>query len=271
MSATTLQPTPEALERRERATRPAPIPFARLLDIEWRKMFDTRSGFWLLAGVVILSLIASGATIIFGHRDTLTYGSFAKAVGIPTTVILPVLGALSVSSEWGQRTALTTFTLVPSRARVIVAKLAVIVGVGVASVAVAFAAGALGNLLNSALTGHSPTWDIPFHVVLQILLADEIGMLMAFMLGAVFRSSPAAVVGYFVYELVLPGVSGALASAQHWWMTNGPWFDLRSASLPLYDRGMTGHEWAQLGVSAVFWLIIPLAIGLRALMRSEVK
>ena len=69
----------------------------------------------------------------------------------------------------------------------------------------------------------------------------------------------------------MPGVSGALASAQHWWMPNGPWFDLRSASLPLYDRGMTGHEWAQLGVSAVFWLIIPLAIGLRALMRSEVK
>lgn len=271
MSATTLEPTPEAAARRERATRPGPIPFTRLLDVEWRKMFDTRSGFWLLAGVGILSLIASGATIVFGHRDSLTYGSFAQAVGIPTTVILPVLGALSVSSEWGQRTALTTFTLVPSRARVIAAKFAVIVAVGVVSVAVAFAAGALGNLVNSAITGHSPVWDIPFLVVLKILLADQIGMLMAFMLGAVFRSSPAAVVGYFVYELVLPGVSGALASAQHWWMSNGPWFDLRSATLPLYNDHMSGREWAQLGVSSVFWLIIPLAIGLRALLRSEVK
>lgn len=270
MSATTLE-SPAARERRERATQPAPIPFTRLLDVEWRKMFDTRSGFWLLAGVGILSLIASGATIVFGHRDSLTFGSFAQAVGIPVTVILPVLGALSVSSEWGQRTALTTFTLVPSRARVVWAKLLVVIGVGVASVAVAFAAGALGNLLDSAITGHSPTWDISMGVFWQIVLADQIGMLMAFMLGALFRNSPAAVVGYFVYALVLPGVSGALASAQPWWRSNGPWFDLRTATYPLYDKGMTGHEWAELAVSVVFWLVIPLAIGLRALLRSEVK
>ena len=266
MSATTLEAAPAA--RTERAT-PAPIPFTRLLDVEWRKMFDTRSGFWLIAGVAILSVIASGATIIFGHH--LKYGDFAQAVGIPVTVILPVLGALSVSSEWGQRTALTTFTLVPSRLRVVLAKLLVVIVVGAVSLVVALGAGALGNLLNSAITGTSPTWDISFGVIMQIVLADQIGMLMGFMLGALFRSSPAAVVGYFVYALVLPGVSGALASAQPWWNHNGPWFDLRTATYPLYDVGMTGHQWAQLGVAAAFWLIIPLAIGLRALMRSEVK
>lgn len=271
MSSGTLEGTVATPVSSPRRAVPGPIPFTRLLDVEWRKMFDTRSGFWLLAGVGILSLIASGATIIFGNRDTLSFGDFAQAVGIPTTVILPVLGALSVSSEWGQRTALTTFTLVPSRSRVVLAKLFVVVAVGLVSVAVALAAGALGNLLNSAITGHSPTWDISFGVIMQIVLADQIGMLMAFMLGALLRSSPAAVVGYFVYALVLPGVSGALASAQPWWNHNGPWFDLRTATYPLYDSGMTGHQWAQLGVSTVFWLVIPLAIGLRSLLRSEVK
>ena len=234
-------------------------------------MFDTRSGFWLLAGVGILSLVATGATMIFGNNDTLAYGDFAQAVGIPTTVILPVLGALSVSSEWGQRTSLTTFTLVPSRARVIGAKLAVVIAVGLVSLVVALAAGALGNLANAAIAGHAPIWDLDLGVLAQIVLADEIGMLMAFMLGVLFRNSPGAVVGYFVYALVLPGVSGALADAQQWWADHAGWFDLRSASIPLYDAGVTGQQWAQLAVSTLIWLVIPLAVGLRLLLRSEVK
>jgi hypothetical protein len=272
MSTATITPDAVApsVVRRERPA-PTPIPFTRLLGVEWRKMFDTRSGFWLLAGVAILSLVATAATMVFGDRETLQYGDFAQAVGIPTTVILPVLGALSVSSEWGQRTSLSTFTLVPSRGRVIGAKLVVIVAVGVVSLVVALAAGALGNLVNAGIADVTPTWDLSTGVLSQIVLADEIGMLMAFMLGVLFRSSPAAVVGYFVYALVLPGVSGALASAQPWWSTHAGWFDLRSATIPLYDPGVTGEQWAQLGVSAVIWLIIPLALGLRALLRAEVK
>jgi len=272
MSATTITPAaaPSAVVRKERAV-PAPIPFNRLLGVEWRKTFDTRSGFWLLAGVGILSLIATAATMIFGHRASLSYGDFAQAVGIPTTVILPVLGALAVSSEWGQRTALTTFTLVPSRSRVVLAKFLVVIAVGVVSLVVALAAAALGNLLNAGIAGITPVWDLKLSVLAQIVLADQIGMLMGFMLGVLFRNSPGAVVGYFVYALVLPGVSGALASAQPWWRDNSPWFDLRTATYPLYDPGMTGHEWAQLAVSIVFWLILPLAVGMRLLLRSEVK
>ena len=33
---------------------------------------------------------------------------------VPPTVLLPVLGILSMTGEWSQRTALTTFTLVPA-------------------------------------------------------------------------------------------------------------------------------------------------------------
>jgi hypothetical protein len=34
---------------------------------------------------------------------------------------------------------------------------------------------------------------------------------------------------------------------------------------------MTGEYWAQLGVSSLIWLVLPLAIGLMLLRRSEVK
>jgi ABC-type transport system involved in multi-copper enzyme maturation permease subunit len=252
-------------------TVPAPIGFRRILGVELRKMFDTRSGLWLMASILLLSVVASGAVVIFAPDDQIDYDAFASAVGIPMTVILPMIAVLSVSSEWSQRSALTTFTLVPSRARVIAAKAMLTVAIGVASMVVALGVGAVGNVVGSALAGVDQTWNISVQQFSQIVLADSIGMLMGFMLGVLFRSSPAAIVGYFVYALVLPGISGALANANSWWNEHGAWFDLNWASNRLYDNTLTGEMWAQLGVTSLIWLVLPLAVGLRTLMRAEVK
>ena len=250
---------------------PARTPFARIMRVELRKMFDTRSGFWLMASVVLLSLVATVATLVFVDSEDLTYEDFASAVGFPMTVILPIIAILAVSSEWSQRTALTTFTLVPHRGRVLAAKALVTVAIGVVSMLVAGAVGAVGNVVGSAIAGVDPAWNISVREFAQIVLANEIGMLMGLMLGIVVRSSPGAIVAYFVYSLVLPGASGALASVQSWWAENGPWFDLNWATMALFDQRLTGEMWAQLATSAVLWLAIPMALGTRALLRSEVK
>ena len=112
-------------------TASARIPLTRLIAVELRKMFDTRSGFWLMASIVITSVLATAALIVFAPDDALTFGNFAAAIGAPMTVILPMIGVLAVTSEWSQRTGLTTFTLVPRRGRVLWAKFlgAVLVGV----------------------------------------------------------------------------------------------------------------------------------------------
>ena len=250
---------------------PKPIPFTRIVGVELRKMFDTRSGFWLMASIVLLSIVATGAVILFAPSDQIDYDAFASAIGIPMTIILPMIAVLSVSSEWSQRSALTTFTLVPSRARVIGAKALLTVMVGIVSMVAALGVGAVGNVVGSALAGVDQTWNISPGEFSQIVLADSIGMLMGFMLGVVLRSSPAAIVGYFVYALVLPGISGALANANDWWNQHGAWFDLNWASNRLYDNTLTGEMWAQLGITTLIWLVLPLAVGLRFLMRSEVK
>src|SRR5690606_2675792 len=89
-----------------RATTVAPIPTSSLLGVEARKMFNTRSGFWLMASIGITATLATIATIIFAPDDELTFEAFATAVGFPMTVILPMVAALAVSSEWSQRSAL---------------------------------------------------------------------------------------------------------------------------------------------------------------------
>ncbi|MDN5744059.1 MAG: ABC transporter permease [Nocardioidaceae bacterium] len=271
MTATTIDTAVATEVTAGRRTPPAPTSFRRVLRVEWRKMFDTRSGFWMLASIGILSVVATGATIIFGDRESLTFEDFASAVGIPMSVILPMIGVLSVTSEWSQRTALTTFTLVPSRGRTVAAKLVNVLAIGVAAMLIAMAVGAVGNVILSNAIGVETQWGISLAEVARIVLASEIGMLIGFVLGLVVRNSPGAIVGYFVYALVLPGISNALANAQDWWSDNSPWFDLNAATFPLYDNTVTSQAWAQLGVTSLLWLVIPGLIGLRLMLRSEVK
>jgi len=252
-------------------TVPDPIGFGRILGVELRKMFDTRSGFWLMASIVITSAVATLLTVLLSDRDELTFDSFAAAVGSPMSIILPIIGVLAVTSEWSQRTALTTFTLVPSRSRVIAAKLVNTLAIGFVGMLVALGVGAVGNLATSAITGNDAVWDIPAWTFAQIVLANELGMIFGFTLGLLFRSSPAGIVGYFVWALVLPGISGALAEAQEWWADNAGWFDVNQSRFLLFDSKLTSEEWLQLGVTSGLWVLLPLLVGLRLVMRSEVK
>ena len=114
-------------------------------------------------------------------------------------------------------------------------------------------------------------WDITVTEFGYIVLANVLGMLIGFMLGVLFRSSAGAIVGYFVYSLVLPGALGALASFQEWFRDLQPWVDVNYAITRLFDSSMTSEYWQQLAVTTLVWLWIPLAIGLRAILRAEVK
>jgi ABC-2 type transport system permease protein len=59
---------------------------------------------------------------VVAHDAARTFGSYLSLTQIPVGVLLPVLGVLLVTSEWSQRTAMTTFALVPRRFRVLTAK-----------------------------------------------------------------------------------------------------------------------------------------------------
>ncbi len=102
----------------------------------------------------------------------MTYDNFGAAIGVPMTLLLPVMAILSVTSEYTQRSGLTTFTLVPHRGRVIRAKMVVSMALGAVSIGVALAIGALGNILGSTIAGRrhrlghprasrSATWSSP--------------------------------------------------------------------------------------------------------------
>ncbi|GGD17201.1 ABC transporter permease subunit [Nocardioides daphniae] len=273
MSTTTYVPSPTdtgAVPGRARGA-VAPLSFAGLLRVELVKMFNTRSGFWLLASIAILSVLASGGVILFGGESAINYENFSAAIGMPIAIILPILAILSVTSEWSQRTGLTTFTLVPHRGRVIAAKALVTVAVGVVGIVVAMAVGAVGNLVGAGIHGVDAVWGLTATDLALVLLGNVMGMLMGFTLGVVLRNSPAAIVGYFVYSLILPNVFGALAFYQESFHDAWPWVDLFYNVTSLFAQTPTAEGWAQLGVTTLIWMVAPLVIGLRYLMRSEIK
>ncbi|QSR27455.1 ABC transporter permease [Nocardioides aromaticivorans] len=251
---------------------PAATPFRRVLHVELRKMFDTRSGLWLMVGVAALSVIATVAVILFAPDDQITYESFATAIGLPLSVILPMIAILGITSEWSQRSGLTTFTLVPSRGRVIGAKAAATLLVGVVSMVVAFAVGALGNLAGSAVAGVDTVWNVSLGAVPQIVLGNLVGMAVGFALGVVLRSSPAAIVGYFVVSFVMPGILVLLAEVREWFADLQPWVDWNTSQVTLFDGATdTAREWAMLGTTSAIWIVLPLVVGGLFLRRSEVK
>lgn len=249
-------------------------PFLRLVGVELRKSYDTRSGFWLLMSMGIVTVIVLGIMTIVGlTNDTVefAYEDFVFAIAFITSILLPVLGILLVTSEWSQRTGMTTFALSPHRLRVIMAKM--IAGLTWTFIVVAFAlvAGALVNLVYGALEGET-LWQFGWEGFGGFLVTQSFAMLGGFALATLLLNSPAAIVAFFAYKWVLPilfAIGGGLIG---WFEDLLPWIDFQTAQAPLYEMStMDGEDWIHLVVSGAFWLALPLAIGIWRVLKAEVK
>jgi ABC-type transport system involved in multi-copper enzyme maturation permease subunit len=232
----------------------------RLTGIELRKMTDTRAGFWLLVVIQLLAAAIVTITAIAGSARDQNFHAFLKGALFVVSVLLPVLGILAVTSEWSQRTSLTTFALVPERGRVIAAKMLATVGLTLYAVAACLATAAIGNVFAGG------SWDLPLYAVAHGLLFELLGVLGGIAFGLVFLSSPLAIVMYFV----LPTAWSALG-AIHAFDRPADWLDTSRTLEPLIDGGMTGTAWAQLGTSMALWLGAFLVVGLWRLRRIELK
>jgi hypothetical protein len=247
------------------------IPLARIVGVELRKSFDTRSGLWLLAGIGLAALVTTGAVIAWAPTEEFRYSQFTLAIGMPMSIILAIITVLSVTAEWSQRSGLTTFTLVPHRGRVMVAKAVSACLVAVAATVVAFTVGAIGNLAGAAMAGIAPVWDQDLADVAYFALGIMSLMLVGFTLGALIRNSAGAVVAYMIYAFVAPGLLAFLAINQEWFRDLRPWVDPKYNQDALLNGGLSAEQWSQFAVTTTVWLVLPLVIAVFTLRRSEVK
>jgi ABC-type transport system involved in multi-copper enzyme maturation permease subunit len=250
------------------------VPFGRLVRVELRKLFDTRAGRWLLISIGLVTVIVLGIqlAVVVGQDIDAKYTDFMQGANAPMAILLPVLGIMSVTSEWSQRTGMVTFSLEPSRTRVMVAKFTSAILVSLVALVVGLVLGALANVLYGAISGDTLIWGSLGKVVVTYFTAWVLGMATGFAFGAVFLNSAAGIVLYFVYSFVLPGIFGIGAALMGWFKSLQPWIDFNFSQAPLLDASIHGaKEWGQLVTSGIIWLVLPLAFGMWRILRAEVK
>lgn len=242
-----------------------PVPFPRLVAVELRKMADTRAGRWLLIVIAVLTLLTVGLLVFVGDGDDHTFGNFIGVTATPQGFLLPVLGVLLVTSEWGQRSTLTTFTLVPNRGHVVLSKIVAAVLFGLAAIVIAMAFSALAALVGGA---SDPWGEFGVDDVGKLVILQSLGILQGLAFGMLFLNTAAAIVTYFVVPIafsILTSVTAAMRDVQ-------PWVDPGTSQAPLISgETLSGEQWAQVVTAAVLWIGVPMAIGAVRMLRAEVK
>jgi ABC-2 type transport system permease protein len=241
------------------------VPFGRLVRIELRKMVDTRAGMWLLIAIAVITGLATVIFGLAGHAVDRNYGNFAAFAGVPQAFLLPVLGILLITQEWGQRTAMVTFTLEPHRGRILTAKIvaALILSMVAFVIALGFAA------LSTLAFGGPDRWSNfkPLDIA-TIALAQGLGTLQGLSYGLLLLSSASAIVAFFV----VPRVIALVTNLWPLLSDKAPWLDFGTAQGALYgNNSPSATQWAQILVTGTVWVILPFTIGLWRMLRAEVK
>jgi ABC-2 type transport system permease protein len=236
----------------------------QLTTVELRKMYDTRSGFWLLISGVLLALAVALITVLTGSDDTHTLANLLDNCTQAITVLLPVVGILLVTSEWSQRTALLTFTLVPQRGRVLAAKLAASMILAVIALVVALAVSAICTAINPASVD---AWHLDGALLFQTLVFTMLSMLGGFALGAAILVSAPAIVALFVLGLAYTAITHIIGGLDGL----ARWTDQAESWSAMTDHALSSTEWARVGVTALLWCALPLAIGTYRFLRGEIR
>jgi len=253
------------------------VPFSRLIRVEARKMTDTRAGFWLLliTGLMLVATAVVALLVVLLNDFKPGFDTWAtQFMVIPLSLLLPVFAITTVTSEWGQRTSLVTFALEPHRSRVLLAKFVTVMLLAVTTIALALVLAAVGLLLQGVLGEASPSWEIEASPLLWTLMNQLLYFMMAFGFGLVLLNSAAAVVIYYVVALLLPlMVWGPVYELLSWGPDVISWIDMGFAIAPLTMPEMPRPDevYAQVAVSALIWVALPMVAGLRRALRTELK
>ena len=263
-------------------TKPA-VPFSRLFKVELRKMFDTRASMWLMISTGILIVLTLGICLLVVGLDDGTVikaAGFSQIMSIPLSLLLPVFAIVTITGEWGQRSHLSLFTLEPRRSKIIGAKLAAVLVLAVTTIVIAILLGAVGNVLGASVGGYDTVWNLSVSDVVWAAGLQIAFFLMAFALSMLFLNSAATIVVFYIVALLLPMmVYPPLYFNFDWAKDLIPWLDFNYAAAPL----STGEDFDGNAVSVgaidyvrfifalLLWVVVPGLVGLRRVLKTEVK
>jgi ABC-2 type transport system permease protein len=240
---------------------PGPIPFSRLVRVEWAKATDTRAARWLLGLVALATPGLMLVAVLVPTKFEQSHASYLSVASIAQVIFLPVVAILMLTGEWSQRSIMTTFTQEPRRIRIVNAKLAV-------SIMLAGGAAVLGGLVTAtgvalaAASGRALEANLSIGTIAGYLLYMLLNVLAGAAFGALVQNSAAAIVAYFTLNpaVALLGTASTLV---------GDWIDTETIWSWVLDNDWSGHV-PQILFSIVLWVAVPLAAGVVRTLRRDV-
>ncbi|MDG4838197.1 MULTISPECIES: hypothetical protein [Micromonospora] len=236
--------------------------------VECRKIVTTRSGRGLLLVAVVL--VAAGAVIAAAapadSRVVLVRDSFAMAVA-PLVLFVPIIALTAFTSEWSTRSALLTFTLSPRRARVFAGKLGlgVLLSLALPLIAFAFAVIATHVAHPARLVSYADAFGVDGGL-LQNMILTTVYTLMAVGVATVVRLTSVALTAFLVLTLVSDTVIGLVLGDA------GKWFSLITGFEQISSAAIAGPTEIGQAVSVLLvWILLPLTVGFRRFVRSDVS
>jgi ABC-2 type transport system permease protein len=256
---TSLAPRPLGIDAAPSAT--GPIPFSRLVRVEWAKATDTRAARWLLALVALSTVGMVLVPVVAPTTFDQTYATYLRVAALGLTILLPVVAILMLTGEWSQRSIMTTFTQEPRRIRVVNAKVAASLVLGVGGAAFGGVVAGVGIAL-AAGSGRALEADMTVGAVTGYLLFVLLNVLGGVALGTLLQSSAIAIAASFA----LPATVAVLGTASS---LVSEWIDMSSTWNAVLENDWSGHV-PQIVFSVFVWVAIPLAAGVVRTLRRDI-
>ncbi|AOS66025.1 hypothetical protein [Actinoalloteichus hymeniacidonis] len=190
-----------------------------LLAVERMKLFSTRSPWWCMAAAIVVSVGLTALLVANLPSGAVSIGA-TQAFGQFAMMIIMVMAALSVTTEYRFGTIRATFQAVPNRTSVLLAK-SVTVGLlaGITGLIVSF--GSFGiSMLFATDSGLSISTATDWRALAGPGLAFFVGAVLAVAIGALLRQPSAAisliVLWSLMIESLIPIIPGIGADLQPW-------------------------------------------------------
>lgn len=254
-----------------------------LVWVELRKTFNTRAAKWF-TGVMLLATLGltwitafslssyasdpPPAEVTGGVNLTFSIAQVANTSTNYLITLVAILAIINLGNEFSNRTALSTFTLVPQRWKVVSAKVIAAAVTVVVAVGLGFGIGYLAfQMTVSENIPHDST--VTAYYLAALLVTSLLQLLFAFGLALLLQNTIAAIMGYMLIPLAM---QMGLIIANKAIKDSAQWWDMSTLNLKLLVPEMPNPLlWDRFIIVTIIWAVIPISIGLWRLLNREIS
>ncbi len=231
------------------------LKFTNIVKSEFIKLTG-KTLFKVIIGIIIALTMFMFAFSIYRFKEQVVWTSPFNMISNPTLIFFTVLFITLVCEEYTKGFGLITYTLVPNRNKVILAKLMVLMITYCIAITILFALTFVSSFITSSIYGYTMNFNVEYTSIIMLMLPLLINLLLGFALAILTKETTIALVLYFVLPVFtvigtqIPKIGKFVK-----------WVSLEHSS-SLFIGGATGVSTYQYISSVIIWILVPMIIGI---------